>query len=160
MLTVLTGGDDVGPIPNLLDALQENCERGVSELRLLPGLGSWWSVPGPVAPFGRAAASNAKIQETAAQMRKRRAIRINRRRTLELIVRGGGGDKSAPLPRSPGHRDFVAGMMGDVAIAGPTSGLLSGGLPAAFQKELDNGPGAMDPRPTPPAPRELPEQER
>ena len=128
VFTVLTGQDDAGRIPNLLDGLQEFCERAAAEVRPLPGLCSWRPVSGPVAPFGRASAPDASVHAAAAQMRKRRASRINRRRTLELMVGAdqSGADQDPSSPRSLGGRDFVASMMGDVALAGPSSGLSSG----------------------------------
>ncbi|MBU8913513.1 MAG: hypothetical protein KOO61_05770 [Spirochaetales bacterium] len=128
VLAVVTTQEDVDRIPNLLDGLQEFCRRDAAEVRSLPDLCSWRSVPGPVAPFGRTSAPDTNVYAAAAQMRKRRASRINRRRTLELIVGAdqSGTDQNPPSPRSPGGRDFVASMMGDVALAGPSSGLSSG----------------------------------
>ena len=130
VFAVLTGQDDVDRVPNLLDGLQGFCERGAAEVRPLPDLHSWRSVSGPVAPFGRASASDTIVHAAAAQMRKRRASRINRRRTLELMVGAGqgGADQNPSSSRSPGGRDFVASMMGDVALAGPSSGLSSDAL--------------------------------
>ena len=123
---VLTGSDDMSHLSFLLDGLEEFCNRGQAEIAVLPEPDTWLPASGPVRPRSRAQASSVSLLAAAAEMRKRRASKVNRRRTLEIVA--GGPHQIIAAPESAGHRDFFASMMGDIALAGPSvDALFSGG---------------------------------
>ncbi len=76
-------------------------------------------------------------------------------RVPELVLGIGGRFSLSPTVGTGTTAEFAMLIGTGSEAVQEIDGLLSGRLPAAIQKELGNGPWAMDPRPTPPAPREL-----
>jgi hypothetical protein len=129
---VLGTPEDVSHLLQVLDGIEEFCGRGLGEVVALPAPESWQPASGPVRPRGRPQAADVEVAAAAAELRKRRTSKINRRRTLEIVA--GDRHENVAGPQSPGHREFVASMMGDVALAGPSAdALFSGGRFRGFR---------------------------